>query len=398
MDKHRVIFIAQYPYLVVMLPAMIESRRIGVTVEAFVPKVEMNNSQDTLLEKSVKMLEDEGFAVLREIPKLQTYDILYSAYPGVYKEFVKQNNQIRYHVNFIYGAACANKPHIPSANLDRLYYDFILCMCETDASIYSAHAKTYSIGNIKLASYKRNRILPKNKKTILYLPSWGNVGKSKSGIDLRVIDKLVELQSTYNITTKMHHQTAVAANREEEERRKYFNAFSNIYDETTPIADILNNADIVLSDLSSVAFDAIAGDVPLALYGLGEPVTLGGKLCLHQQLVNDDIIPGTNDANELELVIEKALSEKYFAKQQKLKNEMFLYQGRECLDVFTRFQDDLLHNRVDLWYIATRKGMREYHERNLIDLRHEYETSTSWKVTKPLRAISKLIRGISEEQ
>jgi CDP-glycerol glycerophosphotransferase (TagB/SpsB family) len=230
--------------------------------------------------------------------------------------------------------------------------------------------------------------MPTGKKTILYLPTWGNNKESMSSISVDVVNKLLELKKRYFVTIKTHNITSFAKN--EEVRRKLFDEFDTVYDASIPIADILDDADVVLSDLSSAAFDAVAGNVPLALFGLGEPIYLGGKLCLHQQLVIDDIIPGTDNPNELEIIIEKALTHEYFIKQQKLKSEMFKYEGQACLKAFMEFQNALLEDHVDLWYIATRRAIREYRHHTI---KEAYENSTSWKITKPLRVISRLIKG-----
>jgi hypothetical protein len=239
---------------------------------------------------------------------------------------------------------------------------------------------------------------------------------------------MVELRDKYNIAIKMHMGTFWL--KEEEEQRELLAVFNDSYNPRTPLADILNDTDVVLLDLSSAAFDAIAGDVPLALFGLGEPVYYGGKLCLHQQLVKDDVIPETNDVNELESVIEKALSPECFAKQQKLKKELFPLEGHECIDAFMRFQDDLLNDRVDPWYIATRRAIRENYikeqretqerfdsmaltitEKNTVIAEKDniiaqkdnviaqtiegYENSNSWKLTKPLRIVSQFLKGLA---
>ncbi len=154
------------------------------------------------------------------------------------------------------------------------------------------------IGNIKLANYQRARKKFTSKKTILYLPTWGGQSDRKkySSANSEIIKNLLLLQEKFNIVTKMHPRTAYAELPEEKKRNALLSTFNCVFDASTPIDDLLNEADVVLSDLSSIAFDAVAGNVPLALCAPNEPVYYGGKLCLHQQLINDNIIPNANSA------------------------------------------------------------------------------------------------------
>ena len=392
MRKNHVLFcINGQVFLMSMMPAILELKRQNISFDVFVPQEtkETKWQSSDECQKIADYLEKEDILAFRNLPEKRNYNTVYSPHPIFFDELAKLNS-IKYYVKYNYYAV-SGKPHVYYAQDVMNFYDFILCLCEPDALIFSAHAKSYSIGNIKLANYKRNRNVPTDKKTLLYLPTWGNEKDSMSSINNQTIKKLLDLKNKYKLAVKMHNITSFS--KSEANRYNLLNEFDTIYDASVPVAEILNNSDIVLSDLSSVAFDAIVGDVPLALTGLGEPIFLGDKLCLHQQLVKDDIIPGTNDVNYLELVIERALTPEYFAKQQKLKKEMFKQEGKECLNAFVKFQDDLFNDNVDPWYIATRRAIRDS---NIIHnkIRIEYENSTSWKVTRPLRGVAKLIKSL----
>jgi CDP-glycerol glycerophosphotransferase (TagB/SpsB family) len=419
MNEHRVfIDLTSQNYFFMMLPIIRELERQKIAFDVFTPKPDDPASYPLEHENLAVHIESKGIPVLRRIPKNMEYDVAYSAYPDYFYELFQQN-QIKYHVKFAYGHGGANKPLLFCNQAIYNFYDFVLTFGEPDTAIYSGHIMAIPIGNIKLADYRRSRSVPNGKKTVLYLPTYNAWGNAFSSINIDTINKLLKLQNKYNLATKMHIGTTYLD--EEKTHRELLGQFNNIYDARTPIADILNDVDIVLSDLSSAAFDAIAGDVPLALFGLGGQVCYGGKLCLHQQLVKDDIVPGTNNIDELENIIEKALTQEYFAKQQKLKKEMFVYNGKECLDAFMHFQKRLFEDHVNPWYIATRKALRENYikeqkeiqnkfnemtqvieerqraalewQRAAEEIKRSYENSNSWKLTKPLRAIARLIRG-----
>ena len=409
MSKHRILFVVtNFIVFNAYLPVIRQVERNNIDFDVLLIPLERLGNNLLLVTGVAEYAESFGYTVLREIPQNREYDVAYSPYPTCFKELA-QSNSIKYHVRLTYSVSGANKPHLSCPQSIFNFYDYVLCFCKQDAAMFAGHAETRAIGNIKLAGYQRTRITPADQKTILYLPTWGTSTLTNSSAKADLFAKLEGLRDKYQIIAKMH--IATAHFKEERKRRDLFSGFDGGYDDKTTASDMLNDADVVLSDLSSAAFDAIAGDVPLALFGLGEPVYYGGKLCLHQQLVKDDIIPGTNDINELESVIEKALSPEYFTKQQQLKKEMFPYEGQECLDAFMRFQNDLFEDRVDPWYIATRRALREDYlhaqkqaQTNLNKQKEmflvlqkqieQYETSSSWKLTAPLRRMGTLARRI----
>lgn len=374
-----------------------------IPIEVYDPSIESDNQN-----VHVKLLNDEGITVIHGFPKNMEYDVLYSAYSGHSIELAKYS-QFKYHVRLPYGLSGGNKPNLFKNHANYVFYDFMLSYGGPDVAISSAHIKTYPVGNINMANFKRDRATPNDKKTLLYMPTWGDV----SSINENTLMKLIELKSKYYVTVKTHD--IVTKWEGERGRNALVNSLKDSFDKlysTNARNDIIfNNVDVVLSDISAAAFDAVACDIPVALFGFGEPVYYGGKLCFHQQLVKDDIIPGTNDVNELESVIEKALTPEYFSKQQELKKEMFPFEGKECLYAFMRFQDDLFNDRVDTWYIAARRAIRENYINEQRETREryeaavetgiraveatkqEYETSNSWKLTKPIRALSKLIKS-----
>jgi len=361
MSEHRILFKPGINTILrSILPAIKEVVKYNIPIDIFIPNHDLFPGFGWMHDETALFLEDKGFTVIREIPKNKKYDIMYSAYPGFHKDIIDRN-EVKYFVRFKYGVGGANVPPRSYSQNTHNFYDYILCLGKPDADILSGHCKTITIGNIKLADYKRTRVTPRGKKTLLYFPTWGakntRTTDRTNSINESTIKKLIELKNKYNIIAKMHQLSYHYE--DQKEQRELFNQLDNVLDVNTPTDELMNQADVVLSDLTGGAFDAIAADVPLALFGLGEPVLYSGKLCLHQQLVKDDIIPGTNNIDELESIIEKALSPEYIKKQQKLKKDMFPYEGRDCVDAFIRFQDDLLNDRVDPWYIATRRAIRE---------------------------------------
>jgi dolichol-phosphate mannosyltransferase len=348
-----------------MLSAITETAQRGIPIDIYLFDPKVSDSYSRTLDEGAMYFKELGLQVYTEMPQNKKYDIVYSTYPYCYDEVIEVN-QVDYFVKFCYALSAANVPHVNYLQSIYNFYDYILCLGEPDVAMMSGHAKAINIGNIKLANYKRTRVTPDGKKTLLWLPSWGSSDTSSRAVSISKdgVQKLLEMQNEYNIIVKMHPLTS--HREDQKEHYELISQFDNVLAPDTRTDELFNLADVVLSDLTSGAFDSIAADVPLALFGLGEPVMYGGKLCFHQQLVKDGIVPGTEDLDQLGVVIEKALTPDIFEKQQKLKREMFPYEGHECVEAFMRFQDDLLEGRVDPWYIATRRALREnyFNEQN----------------------------------
>jgi hypothetical protein len=412
MDKHRVLYVVESRIVLrSMLPAMLATRQLGVDVDVYVFDFGPNHAYYLLFEDAATYLKSLGFTVFRKTPQNMRYNVVYSAYPGDY-ENINALNRNDYYVMFNYGHGVSN---LSSVNLmSFVYYDFILCFGEPDVSIQSCHTKTYPIGNIKLWDYTRSRVAPSGKKTILYLPTWAEQSRPSS-LKMGAAEELLKLKGTYNIVTKAHNATAHFTSHQH--YLKHFCGFDNVYDVNTPIGDMLNDADVVLSDVSSAAFDALAGDVPLALFGIEGNPLYGAEPLLHNRLVNDGIVPHSENLDDLEAIIEQALTPECFAKQQAVKKDIFPFSGQECIDAFIDFQDRLLNGSVDPRYIATRRAIRhhyirrlgvlynngledmkqnmlKWHEDELTSFRLAYEASSSWKMTAPFRAASKFIKSI----
>ena len=409
MYNGKILFAITYPvFFHVIEPVLKEMLVKKIAFEVLIPragddmyKVNFHNS----LEEAVS-----SYCIpLSDIPKNEYFDIVYSDYPEIMTIIAKEN-KIKYRVRINYFAGGGNKPRLFYDQKIYNPYDYVLCLSTIDAEILSGHVKTLVIGNLKLADYKRARIESDTKKTVLWLPTWGVDLKVNTNINADIANALIALRKRFIVVTKMHNNTA--HNPIFTEQRKIFSSFDKVYDPDIPLVKIFNEADIVLSDTSSATFDAIAANIPVALYGLGSPIIYGGKLCHTQQLLIDEIIPGTENLNEIEMVIENALQFDYFQKQQKLKAEIFPLEGKKSLDAFFKFQDDLLLDNVDEWYIATRRAIRESIASSIVaradnpqielrqgdaieqieSIRNMYENSTSWKITKPLRMIMSYLR------
>jgi hypothetical protein len=130
---------------------------------------------------------------------------------------------------------------------------------------------SYAVGNPKFDKWEQINTqkkrqssiekfgLDKNKNTILYMPTWGDLG---SFPELK--KKLASLIGVYNIIVKMHHNN--------DSRYPEWKAdaiglgLKWIFDGGADQLELLSVADVVVSDFSGAIFDATFARVPVLLF------------------------------------------------------------------------------------------------------------------------------------
>jgi CDP-glycerol glycerophosphotransferase (TagB/SpsB family) len=108
--------------------------------------------------------------------------------------------------------------------------------------------------------------LLKHKKTILYMPTWGEL----SSIDDYLLP-IVGLASNFNVLIKIHHNTDLL----EKKRIKSINSDQvHLFGANADLLKLLSVADYVISDYSGAIFDAIYCDKPVILIDKAEEILL----------------------------------------------------------------------------------------------------------------------------
>ena len=122
----------------------------------------------------------------------------------------------------------------------------------------------YHVSNEEITDYKRLLNIPKNKKVILYTPTWRDStdkGKSYSiepPIDMAYWQK--ELQDEYVLLLRTHAYTNKLLGIE-------FNEFVRDFSEYPEINHLLSVADILISDYSATIFDYSILERPIICFG-----------------------------------------------------------------------------------------------------------------------------------
>ncbi|MCD6046817.1 MAG: glycosyltransferase [Gammaproteobacteria bacterium] len=164
-----------------------------------------------------------------------------------------------FNFKYLYGFA---KPEFTFGG-GAVLFDLIFCASTYDQAFFETFAKTKLIGPLKFCGYKKET-KSSEKIRVLYLPTYG----SHASIE-HCLPELSALPSDkFEITVKLHHGTSFL----EPERVKLVkDNFNNVFDHKKNLLELLNNADVVLSDTSGAIFDALYAQVPVLL--LAKPET-----------------------------------------------------------------------------------------------------------------------------
>lgn len=139
------------------------------------------------------------------------------------------------------------------------------------ADFTSHFAPSYAVGNVKFAGWDfvaakagRAKIeaklgLDASKKTILFMPTWGELGSFDD-----LVKPLGDLRDRYNVIIKMHHNNERNGTswRDMAASHGHTHLMGGDADQLQALAV----ADLVVSDFSGAIFDALYAEVPIVLY------------------------------------------------------------------------------------------------------------------------------------
>ncbi|BFT75371.1 CDP-glycerol glycerophosphotransferase family protein [Paenibacillus sp. P36] len=237
-------------------------------------------------------------------------------------------------------------------------FDWIFCNGIYDYSFLRAYTKCEISGFLKFANFKKKKRPNSEKPNILYLPTYG----SACSIE-QLQDVLKDLQRKYNLTIKLHHGTTFL---EPHNKAIAEELTEKVFDHKYPLADLIQEADVILSDGSSAIFDAIVTDTPVVIFQPESAEPFEGFLPLEQQIIVDDIIPSTSNKDELEHAIYSALYEdKYADKRRSFKESNFPISAHETLNIVMNRIHKFLNDEIDTHFMASQRKV------NSVIIEHE---------------------------
>ncbi len=275
-------------------------------------------------------------------------------------------------------------------------YDVILSFNTADQYFLDAYgAKVFPISYWRYHNFKKQN--SNNQKPILLiLPTFGADISCANNLTKSSIE---EIKKHFYIIIKAHHATHFGFDGDKTIELLKTSA-DEYYDSDTSIDTLLKRADLVLSDNSGAIFESICADTPVALYAKDLNSRHFHTIDTPQYtLASQGILPHVTEANQ---ILPMLLNIKpYFKKQQQLKKQLFLKPSnnpyKEFVDVInhylsldeTKDYHKVLHDAlVQEW--RDNKQIISDQKNEIVKLNQTIQdlyNSTSWKVTKPLRAI-----------
>lgn len=163
--------------------------------------------------------------------------------------------------------------------------------------------------------------LDPNKKTVLYLPTWGDL----SSVD-QFLDSVYSLSEEYNVILKMHHNTELL---ESERKKRVTDGAIVHYGTNDDLLVLLSVCDLVISDYSGAIFDAVYCKKPVVLLNTNLDEQLGGKKIDEYSLEysrRNELGYVVNSPEELLSTVNVALTENNLQSKtsNELREELFL--------------------------------------------------------------------------
>lgn len=219
---------------------------------------------EALLEKHgarYRVLQHEDYYYPRFLERfLAPYDVLISVWQrGCLNTEAAQAKKL---VHMTYGVG----KELTTFDLRKVKFDLILAYGEYDHAFYSLLSNSIVAGNPKFDDWFTNTVdteavsnmtarLDRSKKTVLYLPTHSDLCSIKD-----LAGDLKKITDEYNVIVKLHYYTP----REEPELVELLkNPRIVLLQDDTDLLPLLKLADVVVSDNSSVIFDAMLANKPV---------------------------------------------------------------------------------------------------------------------------------------
>ena len=173
----------------------------------------------------------------------------------------------------------------------------------------------------EIAKIKRELGINESKKTILYMPTWGELGSFNS-----LVKPLSDLKNKYNVMIKMHHNND--ARYKDWKKIAKQAGIEFLYDGESDQLKLLSVSDLVISDYSGAIFDAMHAEVPILLFHENTDEMLGVQKFDKSSLEyarREHVGVICSSSSELEESIEKAFTQSGIdlVEHKKLKNMLF---------------------------------------------------------------------------
>ena len=309
----------------------------GIDIDLYIPIGSDDIGYSNMYEDLYKYLKKQNYNIIRKINEDNIYKILLEPYP---MDFYGKTNY-KYRLKYKYSSISA-KPNPVYKPEHNICYDGILCFGKYEANCLEAYTRTYIIENLKYINY--NKKTNQGKHTLLYLPTFGNVSSIEN-----IVKNIPNIKKEYKFITKFHHATSFL--NDEKRRLDELEEMSDeCYDQSTELIDLLSIADVVLTDNSGSIFEAIYADVPVCVFSKDINANKLENFNTPQfEIIGKDIIPYTDNPNEIVNILKKATSKEYINKRKEAKNNLFVKDSSEIIG-FVNVINKYLNDDIDINY------------------------------------------------
>ena len=345
-ENNSIAFVIQnYIQYLNIIPGIEALIKRGYDVDLYGLVVENPDGYTELFNDVIEQMKNKGYKVYTKEQR-KTYKIVFEVYECSLKLKAKYRIKYRY-------SQLSAKPNIVYSPDNFIMYDCVLCSGPYEARLMNNFAHTEILDDLKFSHFKK-RNYKKEKPVLLYLPTYGK----ESSIDL-ILKELANLRKKYYVIAKIHHGTSFLY-QEKNRISSVEHAVDECYDLHTELKDLLEIADVVLTDNSASVFDAIYTDTPVCCFSNDlNQNKLGEFNTIQYTLYQEGILPYTNDVKKIKDILKTAQSSQIRKKQHDWNMKNF-YHSKNPIQDFIKLVDKYLYDKdVDVESYVLRRLVNE---------------------------------------
>ena len=327
---------------------LLSEKKIPVDIIIYNP-VQANDDYHSIANDVIKTIKKDGFSI-KEWPTNKEYHLGLAPYSDMI------TFKCKYRLGYCYGAV-TTKPYFTLQPPHKMNFHGMMVHDTYTAELFSVYGRTYIVPYLYLESIKHQKV--SNKPVVLYLPTYNEPSVSQTATALS------ELKNDYYIITKGHHGTDHL--QEERFKKDILKEIADEnYDSNQYIKPLFEKADIVLSDNSGAAVDALYAKIPVVISTEVISQSFNGIEAVQRSLINEGVIPYVDkiNANNLKAAINKALTKKQRTIQAIASDKLF----------------PIKTGGAEAWYKVIKLYLDEKIDQNYCKL-HDYYTG-EWQESK----------------
>lgn len=193
-----------------------------------------------------------------------------------------------------------------------------LCTGSDGLNLMSVYGKTFPVDNLRFLGKKRKANKNK-KKIVLFAPTYNDEYDINENAEI-----IKKLKKDYYVILKSHHGTNYLKKNEAKKTKMKDAEPDEYYGSEVNLIDLMMRADVCLSGNSSTIGDAIRAGVPCVVYAHDLDCFKWGNIHTTQYDLNKEgSLLACKKVDQIEGVLQKAMTKEYLEKWEKLAKKMF---------------------------------------------------------------------------